>query len=119
MATLTFSALADGPSDRFPLVPHQIALMQPLLGTIGFIVGLVRPDGYFAYCVLCRLVTADRLTTGVVRAGGTVVVGAGGFCGSPSCMGSISQLEPGGSACAKITWSNGVWCNPAADARCA
>ena len=58
-------------------------------------------------------------TTGVVRAGGTVVVGAGGFCGSPSCMGSISQLEPGGSACAKITWSNGVWCNPAADARCA
>jgi hypothetical protein len=68
MATLTFAALADGPSDRFPLVPHQVALMQPLLGTIGFIVGLVRPDGYFAYCVLCRLVTADRLTTGVVRA---------------------------------------------------
>ena len=26
--------------------------MQAILGTVGFIVCLVRPDAYFAYCVL-------------------------------------------------------------------
>jgi hypothetical protein len=56
---------------------------------------------------------------GVVHAGGLVVVGTGGFCDRAACTGSISQLEAGGaSLCAKITWYNGVWCSPAADAAC-
>ena len=33
-----------------------------LLGIIGFVVGLVRADAYFAYAVLCRFVTHTRLT---------------------------------------------------------
>jgi len=58
--------------------------------------------------------------TGYVHAGGTLVVGTGGFCNQASCEGIITQLAPGGaSLCAKIAWYNGVWCNPAADARCA
>ena len=56
-------------------------------------------------------------TTGFTRAG-LVVVGPGGFCGERECTGAISQLQPGGGLCAKVTWSNGVWCNPAIDARC-
>ena len=41
--------------------------VQKLLGTIGFIVGHVRPDGYFAYSVLCRHASAARLTRCAVR----------------------------------------------------
>ena len=33
-----------------------------LLGIIGFITALVRADGYFAYAVLCRFATPDRLS---------------------------------------------------------
>lgn len=57
-------------------------------------------------------------TTGVARAGGTVTVGRGGFCEGRECTGTISPLAPGGAYCAKVTWSNGVWCNPLVDARC-
>ena len=56
---------------------------------------------------------------GVVHAGGTVVVGTGGFCDRASCIGTITQLEAGGASfCAKISWYNGVWCSPAADEAC-
>ena len=57
-------------------------------------------------------------TTGVVRAGGVVSVGQGGFCASKECTGQINQLEAGGSPCGKISWSNGVWCSPAIDPLC-
>jgi len=67
MAATAFGALLDGPSARSPLVAHMLDAMQPILGTIGFIVCLVRPDAYFAYCVLCRFITEARLTTFAVR----------------------------------------------------
>ncbi len=41
--------------------------MQKFLGTIGFIVGHVRPDGYFAYSALCRHASTDRLSRCAVR----------------------------------------------------
>ena len=64
LATMAFAELNEGLS---PLVPEMLEAMQPILGTIGFIVGHVRPDAYFAYAVLCRHVTAGRLSKCAVR----------------------------------------------------
>lgn len=56
--------------------------------------------------------------SGYVRAGGFVTVGRGGFCGINECSGVISQYSVGGSLCAKISWYNGIWCNPEIDPQC-
>jgi hypothetical protein len=37
--------------------------VAPVLGTIGFIAGIVRPDAYFAYCVFSRHAGPLRITT--------------------------------------------------------
>ena len=50
-----------------PPVMRPQVYMQPILGTIGFIAGHVRPDAYFAYAILCRHVTAGRLSRCAVR----------------------------------------------------
>ena len=51
------------PSDApDPLVPHLILPAQALLGSEGFVTGLVRADGYFGFSVLSRLATPERLT---------------------------------------------------------
>ena len=62
LATISLARLMEGPSSTNVLVPHLLHAMQIILGTIGFIVGLVRADGYFAYCVLVRHLTEARLT---------------------------------------------------------
>ena len=53
--------LQDGPASS-PLAPHLVEGVAPILGTIGFIAGLARPDAFFGYCVLSRFAGADRLT---------------------------------------------------------
>ncbi len=51
------------PSDSpDPLVPHLLLPAQGLLGSEGFVTGLVRADGSFGYCILSRLATPERLT---------------------------------------------------------
>jgi hypothetical protein len=50
-----------------PLVPHLVTAAQGLLGSEGFITGLVRADGYFAYSVLSRLSQPDLLTHSTFR----------------------------------------------------
>jgi len=57
-------------------------------------------------------------TTGFVQRRGVVVVGPGGFCGEKECTGIISPLVDNGPLCSKISWYNGVWCNPSLDPRC-
>jgi hypothetical protein len=61
------SRLLEGPSARAPLVPDQVPAMQAILGTVGFITGMVRPDAFFAYTVLCRFVSVERLTSYATR----------------------------------------------------
>jgi hypothetical protein len=56
------SRLAVGPTPTDPLTPHLVALVAPILGTIGFISGAARPDAFFAYCVLSRYASVARLT---------------------------------------------------------
>jgi len=59
--------LRDGPTLRDPLAPDLVEVAAPLLGTIGFISGLTRPDAHFAYCLLSRHASAARLTKRVFR----------------------------------------------------
>jgi hypothetical protein len=59
--------LAEGPTEASPLVPHLADVAAPILGTIGFVAGMARPDAYFAFCVLSRYVGAARLTQYVFR----------------------------------------------------
>lgn len=49
------------------MVPHLVDVAAPILGTIGFVAGLARPDAYFAFCVLSRYAGAARLTKYVFR----------------------------------------------------
>ena len=58
---LSYNAQTSSPA------PEMLEAMQPILGTIGFIAGHVRPDAYFAYSILCRHITAARITTCAVR----------------------------------------------------
>ena len=67
IATVAFKTLSDLPQPSSPPAPAMLEPMQKLLGTIGFIVGHVRPDGYFAYSVLCRHASTARLTHCAVR----------------------------------------------------
>ena len=53
--------LREPPSDTNPLVPLLIPIARKICGTIGFVVSHVRPDAYFAFCVLARYM-GDRLT---------------------------------------------------------
>ena len=46
--------LRAGPSEKNPLVPLLIPIARQICGTIGFIVSHVRPDAYFAFCVLAK-----------------------------------------------------------------
>ena len=50
-----------------PLVPHLVHAAQALLGSEGFITGLVRADGFFAYSVLSRLAQPETLTHSTFR----------------------------------------------------
>jgi hypothetical protein len=61
------SRLLEGPTERAPLVPDQLPAMQAILGTVGFVTGMVRPDAFFAYTVLCRFVSEERLTLYAAR----------------------------------------------------
>ena len=40
------------PEGQSHLCPHLLPHAHKIAGTIGFIANSVRPDGYFAYCVL-------------------------------------------------------------------
>ena len=62
LAAQALSRLTEGPTERYPLVPHLAEAVAPILGTIGFITGIVRADGYFGYCVLSRHATPERIT---------------------------------------------------------
>ena len=53
--------LRAGPSEKNPLVPLLIPIARQICGTIGFIVTHVRPDAYFAFCVLAKYM-GDKLT---------------------------------------------------------
>jgi len=59
--------LAAGPSELYPLAPHLVDIAAPILGTVGFVAGMARPDAYFAFCVLSRYAGAARLTSYVFR----------------------------------------------------
>jgi hypothetical protein len=52
LPAVALRVLADGPTPANPLVPHLVASVAPILGTVGFVAGLARPDAYFAYVVL-------------------------------------------------------------------
>ena len=54
--------LREAPSAKNPLVPELTPIARKICGTIGFIVMHVRPDAYFAFCVLCRYMHEARLT---------------------------------------------------------
>ena len=54
--------LREAPSVKNPLVPELTPIARTSCGTIGFIVMHVRPDAYFAFCVLCRYMHEARLT---------------------------------------------------------
>ena len=45
-----------------PPTDEHLRAAATLIGLIGFIVGLVRADAYFAYAVLCRFITPTRLS---------------------------------------------------------
>ena len=59
--------LEAGPSATNPLAPHLAEVAAPILGTIGFVAGMARPDAYFAFCVLSRYAGAARITTYAFR----------------------------------------------------
>jgi hypothetical protein len=59
--------LDAGPTTQYPLAPHLADIAAPILGTIGFVAGMARPDAYFAFCVLSRYVGSARLTLYVFR----------------------------------------------------
>ena len=63
LPAIALGRINQGPTARHPLVPHRSELVAPILGTIGFIAGIVRPDAYFAYCVLSRHAGPARITT--------------------------------------------------------
>jgi hypothetical protein len=50
-----------------PLAPHHAHAAQTILGSEGFITGLVRADGFFAYSVLSRLAQPETLTHATFR----------------------------------------------------
>ena len=54
--------LAEGPSTGNPLSPHLTDVAAPILGTIGFVAGMARPDAYFAFCVLSRYAGVAKIT---------------------------------------------------------
>jgi hypothetical protein len=59
--------LKEGPTPANPLTPELVDEAAPLLGTIGFVTGLTRPDAHFAYCLLSRYASAARLTNFAFR----------------------------------------------------
>jgi hypothetical protein len=67
LPAVALRTLAVGPTERCPLVPHLADIAAPILGTIGFVAGMARPDAYFAFCVLSRYAGAARLTKYVFR----------------------------------------------------
>ena len=54
--------LRDQPDDQATIRPSLIPHAQKIAGTIGFIVTSVRPDAYFAYCVLAAYVNGTRMS---------------------------------------------------------
>ena len=54
--------LRDQPDDQATIRPSFIPHAQKIAGTIGFIVTSVRPDAYFAYCVLAAYVNGTRMS---------------------------------------------------------
>ena len=63
LAAIALGRLNEGLTATNPLAPHLAEHVAPVLGTIGLIAGIVRPDAYFAYCVLCRHAGPARITT--------------------------------------------------------
>jgi len=63
LAAIALGRINEGPTAKYPHAPHLAEHVAPVLGTIGFIAGIVRPDAYFAYCVLCRHANPARITT--------------------------------------------------------
>ena len=62
LAAMAPRVLLEGPTALRPLVPHLVSVAAPILGTVGFVVSVARPDAYFAYCLLSRYASASRLT---------------------------------------------------------
>jgi hypothetical protein len=55
------------PPHQVVLCPNLLPHAQKIAGTVGFIVNSVRPDGYFAYCVLAAYCNALMLNEYVFR----------------------------------------------------
>jgi hypothetical protein len=54
--------LREQPEHQAEIRPDLIPHAQKIAGTIGFIVTSVRPDAYFAYCVLAAYVNGTRMS---------------------------------------------------------
>ena len=60
-------SLRSPPAHQAALCPNLLPHAQKIAGTIGFVVNSVRPDGYFAYCVLAGYCNALMLNEFVFR----------------------------------------------------